>query len=46
MRKMFYFEVQKMLALRLELELVTVFFCSSQPVPDFVRKCKQGYLIA
>ena len=27
-------------------ELVTVFFCSSQPVPDFVVKCKQGYLIA
>lgn len=27
-------------------ELVTVFFCSSQPVPEFVLKCKQGYLIA
>jgi hypothetical protein len=27
-------------------ELVTVFFCSSQPVSEFVLKCKQGYLIA
>ena len=27
-------------------ELVTVFFCSSQDVPGFVVKCKQGYLIA
>lgn len=32
--------------LDLRQEYVTVFFCSSQPVPEFVVKCKQGYLIA
>ena len=32
--------------LDLRQELVTVFFCSSQPVPEFVLRCKQGYLIA
>jgi len=32
--------------LDLRQELVTGFFCSSQPVPEFVDKCKQGYLIA
>ena len=31
--------------LDLRQELVTVFFCSSQPVPEFVLRCKQGYLI-
>ena len=27
-------------------ELVTMFFCSSQPVLDFVLQCQQTYLIA
>ena len=32
--------------LDLRQELVTSFFCSSQPVLLFALKCKQGYLIA
>ena len=32
--------------LDLRQELVTFFFCSSQPVLHFTVKCKQGYLIA
>jgi hypothetical protein len=32
--------------LDLRRELVTSFFCSSQPVLHFALKCKQGYLIA
>ena len=32
--------------LDLRQELVTSFFCSSQPVLHFVLNCKQGYLIA
>jgi hypothetical protein len=32
--------------LDLRQELVTSFFCSSQPVLHFAHKCKQGYLIA
>jgi hypothetical protein len=32
--------------LDLRQELVTSFFCSSQPVLHFALKCRQGYLIA
>ena len=32
--------------LDLRQELVTLFFCTSQPVLHFAVKCKQGYLIA
>jgi hypothetical protein len=32
--------------LDLRQELVTCFFCSSQPVRSYADKCREGYLIA